>query len=619
MPRKRLIWQIFPPFLLIILIALATITLLFSRTLDGFYRDETRRGLEAQGQLVVSQIRDAMTSGRTDSLDRLSKALGKESGTRLTVIMPDGRVVADSEESPDRMDNHAARPEIRLALDGQFGAATRYSKTLQQEMMYVALPVRGNDRILGCVRTALPISRINQALHTVLFHVVNSGIVIALFAALVSLWVSRRISRPLVEMKLGAERFASGELDRRLPLYQGEELGGLADAMNQMAAQLNDRLRTVIRQRNEQEAVLASMIEGVLAVDHKEEILRINQAAATLLSLKADKIVGRRVQEVIRKPELQQFITASLQSQGSIETDMTLVYQGEERFLQAHGAPLRGADKQTIGALIVVHDITRLRRLENLRRDFVANVSHELRTPITAIKGALETLLGGAKDSPEDNQRFLEIANRQSERLNAIIEDLLSLSRLERDAETVGIDLAEEELLPILESSLQSCSITAEARSVQVRLLCSNELKARVNSPLLEQAVVNLVDNAVKYSHPGRVVTVEGLQEDGWINIRVQDCGQGIAKEHLKRLFERFYRVDAARSRADGGTGLGLAIVKHIVQAHGGEVTVHSTLGEGSVFTISLPLELSPTNIDAGCSPIPTPKAVKLDMSGKDK
>ena len=590
MPRKRLIWQIYPPFLVIILIALVTLTWFFSRTLDDFYREEKRRGLEAQGQLVVNQARDALVSGNISSLESLSVALGKQSGTRLTIILPDGRVVGDSEEAPVKMDNHARRPEIRVALEGRSGAATRYSTTLQQEMMYVALPVRSNDQIIGCVRTALPIASVDKALETVLFHVINSGILIALIAALISLWVSRRISRPLVEMKRGAERFAGGELDRRLPVYKGEEMGGLAEAMNQMAAQLNDRLQTVVSQRNEQEAVLASMIEGVLAVDPQERILRINKAAATLLGTNPELAVGRSLQEVVRKPELQRFITESLQSRTSIEAEMTLLYQGEERFLQTHGTPLRGSDGQTIGALIVIHDVTRLRRLENLRRDFVANVSHELRTPITAIKGAVETLLAGANENPEDCQRFLEIANRQSDRLNAIIEDLLSLSRLERDAESDEVGRTHEQLLPILESALQSCSSIAKSREVDVNLFCSEEIVANVNSALLEQAVINLVDNAIKYSESRNFVTVESWQEGEQVMIKVQDRGQGISKEHLPRLFERFYRVDAARSRAVGGTGLGLAIVKHIVQAHDGEVTVHSTPGKGSVFTISLPV-----------------------------
>ncbi|NOY13542.1 MAG: cell wall metabolism sensor histidine kinase WalK [Deltaproteobacteria bacterium] len=590
MRRRRLIWQIFPPFLLIILIALVAVTWIFTTTLDDFYREETRHGLEAQGRLVASQVKDILLSGHPDSLDALSKKLGKQSGTRVTIILPDGLVIGDSEEKIRRMDNHRNRPEVRVALSGRVGTATRYSHTLQQEMIYVALPIRDNGQVIACVRTALSLARVDKTLKTVLFQIINSGLLIALIAGLVSLWVSRRISQPLVEMKRGAERFAGGELDRRLPIYHGEELGGLADAMNRMAAQLNDRIRTVVRQRNEQEVVLASMIEGVFAVDNAEKIIRINQAAANLLGSDAETSIGRSIQEVIRKPELQKFIVRALESETSIETDISLHHRGEDRCLQAHGTPLRGADGQKIGALVVVHDVTRLRRLETLRRDFVANVSHELKTPITAIKGSVETLRDGAMEEAESGRYFLEIIARQAERLNAIIEDLLALSRLERDAESAEIVREQKNLLPILESALLTCSSAAQAGNVKLKLFCSEQLSARINAPLFEQAVVNLLDNAIKYSDAEGLVTVEGWQDGGNVMIKVQDRGQGIPAEHLPRLFERFYRVDAARSRSIGGTGLGLAIVKHIVQVHKGEVKVYSTRGSGSVFTLSLPV-----------------------------
>jgi two-component system phosphate regulon sensor histidine kinase PhoR len=268
------------------------------------------------------------------------------------------------------------------------------------------------------------------------------------------------------------------------------------------------------------------------------------------------------------------------------EAELTILHLGEERYLQAHGSSLNGADGQKIGALIVVHDVTRLRRLENLRRDFVANVSHELKTPITAIKGAVETL----KEEASADQPFLEIASRQADRLNAIIEDLLALSRLERDAESAEIERTQEQLQILLESAFQACATAAERQGVVVKRFCSEVLTARVNAPLLEQAVINLLNNAIKYSDKGGLVTLESWQDGNQVFIKVQDRGHGIPKEHLPRLFERFYRVDAARSRAVGGTGLGLAIVKHIVQAHNGDVSVHSTPGKGSVFTISLPV-----------------------------
>lgn len=588
MARKRLIWQIYPPFLLIILISLMAFTWVFSSTLDQFQAQETRLDLEARVRLIIPQVQGNLQTGQRSSIDALCKSLGEQTHTRITIILPDGQVVGDAREDPRRMDNHADRPEVIEALNGKLGAATRFSHTLQQRMMYVALPVSAAGQLLGCVRAALPVKTLTNALQSTLYPVINSGLAIALIATMVSLWLSRRISRPLEEMKRGAERFARGELDGRLPSYRGEEMGGLAEAMNQMAAQLDDRIRTVVRQRNEQEAVLSSMIEGVLAVDKEERILRINQTAANLLDLVPGEAVGRRIQEKIRKPELQKFIQETLQSQASIEADITLIIRGVKLFLQAHGTPLRDFRGKDIGALVVLNDTTRLQRLENIRRDFVANVSHELKTPITAIKGSVETLLGGAMDETEDATRFLKIIARQADRLNAIIEDLLALSRLERDAEANEIICTLQPLQPILGSALQACRAAANTKDVEVRLFCAEHLTAKSNAPLLEQAIINLVDNAIKYSDNGGVVTVEGWQDDEQVKIKVQDRGQGISKEHLPRLFERFYRVDAARSRAVGGTGLGLAIVKHIIQAHDGEVTVHSTPGEGSVFTITL-------------------------------
>jgi two-component system phosphate regulon sensor histidine kinase PhoR len=272
-----------------------------------------------------------------------------------------------------------------------------------------------------------------------------------------------------------------------------------------------------------------------------------------------------------------------------VEGDIVLRDTEGERFLQAHGTVLRGAQGQEIGALIVLNDVTRLRRLETLRRDFVANVSHELKTPITAIKGFVETLLDGAVDDPENAQRFLQIITRQADRLNAIIDDLLDLSRIEQEAEKGGIPLVRGALRPVLEAAVQACSLNAREKSLAMVLHCSGELAAQINAPLLEQAVVNLLTNAIKYSEPAGRIVVDACQFGDKVMVKVQDWGCGISPEHLPRLFERFYRVDKARSRKQGGTGLGLAIVKHIVQSHGGEVVVHSTPGQGSTFTLMLP------------------------------
>jgi len=537
---------------------------------------------------MVALAQGHLAPGERDQVQRFCRDLGEKTGTRFTVILPSGQVIGDSREEPERMENHRDRPEILTAFGGQVGTATRFSHTLDKNMMYVALPVRGPGSVRGVVRAAVAVTAIDRTLQALYGQMAVGGAAAIILAALLSLFLSRRISRPLEKMIRGARRFARGNLSRPLTVNGSDEIRGLAAALNQMAKQLDDRIRTILQQRNEQDAVLSSMVEGVLAVDTDERILRLNRAAADLLGVEPEKAQGRSIQEVVRKPDLQRFVARSLSSREPVEGDIQ-VRGKEEVFLQAHGTMLKDDQGREIGALIVLNDVTRLRRLENMRKDFVANVSHELKTPITAIKGFVETLLDGAMQSPEDARRFLQIITKQAERLNAIIDDLLALSRIEQEAEKSQIPLQPGRLGEVVRASAQLCSVAAEAKSIRLDIVCPEDLRARVNSPLLEQAITNLVDNAIKYSPPESRVVVEALSKGKEVHIRVQDWGCGIGREHLPRLFERFYRVDKARSRKLGGTGLGLAITKHIVQAHGGMVTVESSPGQGSIFTVILP------------------------------
>ncbi len=586
--RRRLFWQIFPASLGVIILALGVGTWFFSQTLHDFYLKEAAASLQAQAEILQEQLHGRMQSPPVPAIEEICRNLGAQTGTRFTVILPSGLVLGDSEEDPARMENHADRPEVKEVFGGQTSSSTRYSRTLKRKMLYVAVPVMEEGRVSGVVRAAMAVDAIDRVLLGLYLRaaLVALGVVVA--SALISLFLLRRISRPLEEMTRGAERFAAGDLSQRLALHGSSEIDALAAAMNQMAAQLDDRIRAVVNQHNEQEAMLASMIEGMLAVDTGERILRINRSAEKLLGIRSGQVLGRPLQEVVRKADLQRFVTRTLASREPVEADLTLHDQGE-RFLQAHGTLLRGGGGQILGALIVFNDVTRLRRLETLRRDFVANVSHELKTPITAIKGCVETLLDGAAADPAAGRRFLEIIARQGERLNAIIDDLLTLSRIEQGAEKHDIPLQIGPLREVLQAAIQSCSVVAASRSIVLDLECPEEVTAAINPPLLEQALVNLIDNAIKYSEEGKRVLVRVENDGSQVLIEVRDWGCGIHRDHLSRLFERFYRVDKARSRKVGGTGLGLAIVKHIVQAHGGQVAVASTPGEGSLFTISLP------------------------------
>ncbi len=588
MVRRRLLWQLYPSYLLIIILCLAAVTWYASRSLRQFYIQEKNDELLARARLVEEEIK-VVTSGMEPArIDELCKKLGQVSLTRITVILPDGRVIGDTEEDPSVMENHGNRPEVLAALKGRVGTDTRFSHSVAHEMQYVAVPMEEQGQVRAVVRTSLPITAINQALNGVYVSIAIGGLVIALLASAIGFIISQRISKLLDNLRHGAERFARGEFTNRLPIPSSDEIGGLAEAMNSMAAQLDERFSTILRQRNEQEAVLSSMVEGVLAVDSDERVLNMNQAASNFLAVSPAAAQGRSIQEVIRNTDLQQFITRTLAGQKPVEGELVIHGNGQ-RFLQAHGNLLRDAQGKTIGALVVLNDITRLRRLENVRREFVANVSHELKTPVTTIKGFVETLQDGAVNNPEEAQRFLTIMGNHADRLQSIIDDLLSLSRIEQEAERKEILLEEGKIRGPLQGAIQVCEVKARAKEINIELQCEENLSARINAPLLEQAVVNLIDNAITYTEPGGKVWVSGSRAGNETIIEVRDRGCGISPEHLPRLFERFYRVDKARSRKLGGTGLGLAIVKHIVQAHGGTVTVESTVGEGSTFTVHLP------------------------------
>ncbi len=588
--KTRLLWQIYPSYLVITLIALSAVTWYTSRSLRAFYLDQTAANLEAKARLAIRQIRERSSLDGPEFPNALCVRLGEDAKARLTLVLPRGRVLCDSEKDPARMDDHSTRPEIREALAGQTGRSTRYSRTLEQRMMYIAVPVKDDGgRILGVLRTSIAAMEIESTLDAIHQKIAVAGLIVAVLAAALSMWISRRISLPLEEMKKGAERFARGEFDLKLPIPNSEEIAGLAEAMNMMARQLDDRIRTVIRQRNEYEAVLSSMVEGVLAVDANRKLLSMNKAAARLTGGSVVHSPGAGLDDAVQNEDLRALLETALDRQEPVEGEIVWDV-GDEHYLQAHGAVLRDARGQSIGALVVLNDVTRLRRLERVRQDFVANVSHELKTPITSIKGFVETLLDGALRDPDTAERFLTIIAKQAERMNDIINDLLTLSRVEQEKEKEEIPFEHAPILPVLRAACQICEVKASQKEISLCLDAPEDLATVMNPHLLEQAVVNLIDNAIKYSGNDRSIHIRAGAEGREAVISVIDTGIGIRKKDVPRLFERFYRVDKSRSRKLGGTGLGLAIVKHIVQTHGGYTRVESEYGKGSTFFIHLPL-----------------------------
>ncbi|MBD3390503.1 MAG: HAMP domain-containing protein [Chitinivibrionales bacterium] len=593
MRRTPFFWYLFPSFLVVAVIACAVIIAYTTHAAKSFHLESTREELKAAAILFAARASSLVDTPARNGLDSLSKSLGRSTGTRFTVILPDGTVLADSHEEPQSMDNHADRPEIMIAMSSDTGMATRFSATLKRQLMYVAIPAVHHDSVVAAIRASVPLVSVTEAFETVSIRFLLAGLVVAMAAVLISIALSRRLCRPLEDLKRGAERFAQGDLSARLPIPQYLETAELASAMNGMAAQLDERISTITKQRNEQDAILSSMIEGVVAVDQHESIIMMNAAAGTMLDTSADDVRGKLIQEGVRNTDLQRFIRATLERREPSEQEIqSWVAGNEERTLRVNGTALKDADGSITGAVIVLHDVSHLKKLENIRRDFVANVSHELRTPLTSIKGFVETLLDGAMDHPEERERFLSIIANHVNRLNTIIEDLMTLSRLEKEAGQEA-EMAETGLDAITKDAMEVCDAKARERGIALAIEGSSGIVAWLNASLVEQAVINLIDNAVKYSSPNTTVRVRCERDSREIRISVQDEGPGISPEHLPRLFERFYRIDKARSRKLGGTGLGLSIVKHIMVAHRGSVTVDSAPENGSTFTLHIPVRFS--------------------------
>jgi two-component system phosphate regulon sensor histidine kinase PhoR len=594
--RPRLFWRLFATYLIVIALSAVGIGVFAGRSARNFYITHTEAELQARAQLVREQVGADPGAVSADALETLMRKLGAASGTRLTLIStgltgsPVGTVLADSDSAPAEMGDHSDRPEYRDAAAGEVGVAIRHSTTLDEEMMYVAVPLGHDGEVTAVVRAAIPLTRVNRALAALYWRIALATIAVAVLAALIGLFVSRRISAQIRDVKEGAERLAGGDFTYKLLVPRTLEFAAVAESLNSMGEELDAKIGTLTRERNEREAVLASMVEGVLAVDADERIIALNEAAAALAGVTPEEAEGRLVQEVLRNPDLQHVVAQTLSGHQPIEADIVLRVGAEERSLQANGTLLRAGDGQaSAGAVVVLNDVTRLKRLEAVRRDFVANVSHELKTPVTSIKGFAETLQDGALDDPETARRFIGIIVGQADRLNSIIADLLSLATLEQREGESRLTLEDADMCEVVRVAVEVCEPKAHAKGIAIEVSCAACLLSSVNVPLLEQAVVNLVDNAVKYSSTGSSIEVGLTETDDEVVVFVVDQGPGVPREHLPRLFERFYRVDKARSRDLGGTGLGLAIVKHIAQAHGGSVSVDSVVGRGSTFRIHLP------------------------------
>lgn len=589
MKQHRLLWRIYFWFLTASLVALVLITGHTVISLQAFLDKQTIHNLTLRAKVVAEFVTDKQLTNASSDIKAICSKLGQLTKTRVTIILPDGKVIGDSEKNTLNMDNHANRQEIAKAFKGEIGESSRFSDTLKKKLKYIAIPIKKNGNIAAVVRLSQPVSDIRWTQRIIIHQILMGAASVALLFAVVALYLSRQITRPLEEMRQIADQIANGNLNSHMSTSSTNEIGALAHAINKMAEQLDTRINTIARQQVEQKAMLTCMTEGVLAVDPEGHILYLNNSAAKLLRTSQEQAQGRSIQETVRHYELQTFINDSLIKMDTVKTEIVINDFGEHH-IQIHRTPLTDPSGWHMGGLIVMNDITQLKRLETMRTDFVANVSHELKTPITALKGCVETLTAPPHPPPDETARFIGMMECHVTRLEAIVEDLLILSRIEFDLKKSQIELTPSPILKLLEHTVDTFFKRADKKNITTQISCRESLNVPINNDLLEQALGNLIDNAIKYSNEGTEIRINVREKNDYVNIQISDQGPGIAQHHLKRIFERFYRADKARSREFGGTGLGLSIVKHIALAHHGNVTVESTPGKGSTFTIHLPI-----------------------------
>ncbi len=547
--------------------------------------------LVSVARLLQDDARSLLGPGATPEARRaFALRTARATQSRVTLILPDGTVVAESDrplEDLGKIENHRGRPEVQIALAGGVGRAVRRSETVEADLLYAAVPVVEGPRVTGVLRLALPLAEVESA-YTGVRQVMLAGGLLALGVALgIGLFVARRVTRPVIEMQSVARQMAEGDFSVRAPVRSPDEIGSLGRALNVMATRFREKLQDLEQERGTITAILDSMVEGVLAVDAHDHILLMNQRVRAIFRLGPRLGEGKPFLEVIRNADLFELLGACRAAGGEMVSRELALTTPVERAIEVHALPLRLGGDGT-GVLMVLHDVTELRRLERVRTEFVANVSHELRTPLTAIRGYLETLLGGALEERDNARRFLEIVSRHTERLGRLLDDLLDLSNIELGKVTLKREPTD--LREAVEAVLAILRPQAESKGVFLSATLPLDLPAVLaDRDRLAQILINLLDNAVKFTPSRGHVTVTAAMRDVAMEVIVADTGVGIASTDLPRISERFYRADKARSRELGGTGLGLAIVKHLVQAHGGELRIESELGKGTTVSFTLP------------------------------
>ena len=588
--RRNLFWKLALTFFGLLLSVLLAVDFFAERALRHDYERATFDQLATVArfaQIQAPQFPSTPPSQPEDlaALRGWATQIG-QSGARVTVIAPNGQVLADSESDVSTMENHADRPEFRAALANGEGRSVRHSVTLKRDLLYYAVRQSGAAGSPIVLRFALPLENSDQVVVSFRRSLWLASAVILLVAGAASLLVSRSVADRVERLREFSHRVAEGDFRPLSGDGSGDALEALGSALNQTAERMDRTIRTLTEERNLSAAILGSMVEGVAVVNGAERLVFANQGFAEILELDVPPKSGSALVEVVRQTELIEAVRQVLAGNPRVEAEI-VTGTLRQHFFAATVAAVRAGE--TSGAVVVLHDITALRKLERVRRDFVANVSHEFKTPLTAIQGFSETLLAGAIDDPQNRERFLGIILEHSRRLARLTDDLLKLSQM--DADRLEVEIRGVSVSELIESCLETAQHRAVDKDLEVTAAFPGDLpNIAGDRRRLAEVLQNLLDNAIQYTLPGGRIVVRADLRDADVVFTVSDTGIGIPKVDQSRIFERFYRVDAARSREAGGTGLGLAIAKHLVEVHGGRIWVDSEIGQGSHFHFSVPV-----------------------------
>ena len=577
-------WRIAVSFVLLILGSMGVLGFYLVSSVREAETDNLRTRLEAEARLIAEASLPGFLNPEQNNLDDLAKTLGERIETRVTIIARDGTVLGDSQENPQVMENHATRPEIMDALATGLGESARFSTTLGERLLYVAVPIALQGEVVGVARVALPLVAVEDAISRVTNTIILATIVASAVAVLAAVLIARTTTRPIKEVTKAARRIASGELEQKITAPTSDESGQLAQAFNEMSLSLKETVRTISAERSRLSTILTSLADGVIITDNEGVIVLSNPAAEKLFGFKKDEALGRHFIEVVHDYEIDELLRSCLKTKHEQTTQ--LESGTPSRFLRIIALPLK-TDRSTTEALVLFQDLTELRSLQTMRRELVGNISHELRTPLSTIKAIVETLKDGAINDQEVAEGFLTSIDSEVDRMTQIVAELTELSRIETGK--AEFNLEETDLNLLVKETVAQLSPYAERQGVAVATDLSDNLPpVTADRERIRQVVTNLLHNAVKFSHQGGRVVISTRQEESYVSVSIADKGIGIAREDLPHVFERFYKAD--KSRSGGGTGLGLAIAKHVVQAHGGEISVQSEEGKGSVFSFTLPL-----------------------------